>query len=86
MKMPRVECGACGRSVAAGMVAGRPSKGRLWRHDPPDRRAQFGDSLVSCSGSLALVDLPVPGEQLELQLVPVEPVEDPDDLDMIALF
>ncbi|MFF4147292.1 hypothetical protein ACFY0A_39690 [Streptomyces sp. NPDC001698] len=84
MKMPRVHCRVCCRSVAAGMVAGSPGKGRVWRHDPPDRRTQFGDSLVSCSGLLAIVELPIPGEQLEF--VPVEPAADLDGIDTIALF
>lgn len=64
--MPRVECADCKRSIAARMVAGRPSKGRLWRHDPPERRSLYGSSLVSCPGSLAIVDLPLPAQQLEL--------------------
>ncbi|MFD8425909.1 hypothetical protein [Streptomyces sp. NPDC059466] len=66
MKMPRIECEYCSRSIAAGMVAGRPSKGRLWRHDPPERPKAYGDALVSCTGSLAIVDLKVPGAQMEL--------------------
>ncbi|MEU5497959.1 hypothetical protein [Streptomyces griseofuscus] len=65
MKLPRVHCRECQRPIAAGPVAGSLSKGRLCRHDPPDRRARYGDSLVSCPGSLAIVDLPRPVEQLE---------------------
>ncbi|MFE6551735.1 hypothetical protein ACFVHS_25500 [Streptomyces sp. NPDC057746] len=65
------------------MVAGRPSKGRLWRHDPPQMRAQFGDSLVSCTGSLAIVDLSVPGQQLQ---IPVDDLEDAADVETMALF
>ncbi|MFD0208920.1 hypothetical protein ACFVH9_07270 [Streptomyces hirsutus] len=65
MKMPRVECPGCARQIAAGMVAGAPSKGRLWRHDPTERPELFGDALVSCTGSLEIVDLPTPGVQLE---------------------
>ncbi|MER5949522.1 hypothetical protein ABT127_26070 [Streptomyces sp. NPDC001904] len=37
MKMPRVEYSTCGRKIAAGIVAGAPGKGRLWRHDPNER-------------------------------------------------
>ncbi|MEU4986471.1 hypothetical protein [Streptomyces sp. NPDC021969] len=64
MKMPRVECPTCERRIAAGMVAGRPMKGRVWRHDPTERPSGFGDALVPCTGSLEIVDLPRPGEQL----------------------
>ncbi|WP_373283366.1 hypothetical protein [Streptomyces prunicolor] len=83
MKMPRVECESCGRGVAAGMVAGRPGKGRVWRHDPPGRRRLHDDSLVSCPGSLSIVPLLVPGEQLQL----VE-TEDGDvgDVEAMSLF
>lgn len=69
--MPRVECESCGRKIAAGLVAGRPKKGRLWRHDPTERPELFGDALVSCAGSLEIVDLPSP-VQLEF--------EEPDEL------
>lgn len=65
------------------MVAGQPGKGRLWRHDPPERRSLYGDSLVSCPGSLSIVPLPVPGEQL--QLVRVE-TPDVDAMETIVLF
>ena len=51
--------------------------------NPPDRRAQYGDSLVSCPGSLTIVDLPRPAEQLEL--VPDE-TEDADHVEPMALF
>lgn len=47
------------------MVAGRPSKGRIWRHDPPGMRSMYGGSLVSCAGSLVIVDLPLPAQRLE---------------------
>ncbi|GGW68475.1 hypothetical protein GCM10010503_52310 [Streptomyces lucensis JCM 4490] len=82
--MPRVHCKARTRSVAAGPVAGSPSKGWLWRYDPPDRRAQFGDTLVSCSGSLAIVDLPVPGQQLEFGTAGA--TEDTGGIDTLPLF
>ncbi|MFD0208918.1 hypothetical protein ACFVH9_07260 [Streptomyces hirsutus] len=53
---------------AAGVVAGVPFKGRLWRHGPTERPELFGDALVSCAGSLEIVDLPRSGEQLALDL------------------
>lgn len=80
--MPRTECQACGRGIAAGPVAGRPSKGRVWRHDPPQRSGLHGDALVSCPGSLRIVDLPLPARQLELTADP----EDADAVEAIALF
>ncbi|MFF4726344.1 hypothetical protein ACFY3M_13530 [Streptomyces mirabilis] len=81
--MPRVQCSCCRREIAAGMVAGQPGKGRLWRHDPPERRSLYGDSLVSCPGSLSIVPLPVPGGQL--QLVEVEEGT-AGNVDTMALF
>ncbi|WP_158012996.1 hypothetical protein [Streptomyces sp. Root369] len=66
MKMPQVECPCCTRMIAAGIVAGAPSKGRIWRHDPLERPSQFGDALVSCDGSLEIIDLKLPGVQMEL--------------------
>jgi hypothetical protein len=58
MKLPRVECPNCRRGIAAGPVAGHLSKGRVWRHDPPNQHRAPGDPLVSCDGSLGIVDLP----------------------------
>ncbi|MEU1035611.1 hypothetical protein ABZ402_44445 [Streptomyces mirabilis] len=58
MKIPRLECEFCSRSIAAGMVAGGPSKGRMWRQDPAERLEIFRDALVSCAGSQA----PQPGQ------------------------
>ncbi|GGZ23381.1 hypothetical protein GCM10010387_15660 [Streptomyces inusitatus] len=58
MKLPRVLCRKCGRPIAAGPVAGRLSKGRPWRHDPIIERREPGALLVSCGGSLEIVDLP----------------------------
>jgi hypothetical protein len=62
----------------------------LWRHDPTERPELFGDALVSCSGSLEIVDLPAPGVQLEFDedngLEP-ELVQEPvGPLGTIALF
>jgi hypothetical protein len=68
------------------MVAGAPSKGRLWRHDPPERPARFGDALVSCDGSLDIVDLPAPGAQLEFVEVPDDEGEAVGPLGTMALF
>ncbi|MFF5968251.1 hypothetical protein ACFY64_31915 [Streptomyces collinus] len=88
MKMPRVECATCRRKIAAGIVAGAPTKGRLWRHDPNERSSEFGDVLVSCTGSLEIVDLPRPGEQLALDLVLDDDQLEtpPQGIDTIALF
>jgi hypothetical protein len=83
VKLPRVDCQDCGRPIAAGPVAGRLTKGRLARHDPPERRSLYGTSLVSCPGSLAIVDLPLPARQMEL----TEAIEsDPDGMDTVPLF
>jgi hypothetical protein len=88
VKMPRVECPTCTRRIAAGLVAGKPGKGRVWRHDPTERPSEFGDVLVSCSGSLETVDLPRPGEQLalDLGLDGDEPEPTPRNIDTIGLF
>ncbi|MEU1436476.1 hypothetical protein ABZ438_20725 [Streptomyces sp. NPDC005786] len=53
-------------------MAGSLTKGHLWRHD--DARARRGPdgSLVSCSESLSIVDLPEIGRQMEF---PTEPDE-----------
>ena len=64
IKLPRVECPSCGRPIAAGLVAGRLSKGRLWRHDAPDTRRDVNGHLLSCPGSLEIVELPTLGVQL----------------------
>ncbi|MFF2183855.1 hypothetical protein [Streptomyces sp. NPDC058155] len=63
MKLPRVNCAVCHRAIAAGPVAGQMRRGRVWRHDAPGARRDPDGSLVSCPGSLAVVDLPLPGEQ-----------------------
>lgn len=81
VKLPRIECQVCQRHIAAGPVAGRPGKGRVWRHDPPERRSLYGAALVSCPGSLTIVDLPLPARQLELA-----EAADPDGLDTVPLF
>lgn len=63
--MPRVPCPHCRRPIAAGPVAGRPTLGRLWRHDEPGMHREYAGALISCPGSLDLV--PLPGaRQLEL--------------------
>ncbi|MGW1539754.1 hypothetical protein ACWCPM_05675 [Streptomyces sp. NPDC002309] len=85
MKMPRVECPCCARPIAAGIVAGRPGKGRLWRHDPTERPELFGDALVSCSGSLEIVHLPAPA-QLELVEADEPEAEPVGPLGTMALF
>ncbi|WP_030236798.1 hypothetical protein [Streptomyces sp. NRRL S-350] len=74
MKLPRVKCPSCPKDVAVGPVAGRPSKGRLWRHDAPDER-RVGGVLVSCKESLEIIDMPGPGAQLEIPGVEPEPDE-----------
>jgi len=80
MKLPRMECPDCGRPIAAGPVAGRISKGRLWRHDPPGQPRAPGGPLVSCGGSLRLVDLPTRDRQLELAVPePVGPAAEERD-------
>ncbi|MFF4173041.1 hypothetical protein [Streptomyces sp. NPDC001744] len=73
MKLPRIPCGTCGRPIAAGPVAGRLGKGRVARHDAPGMRARNPGALVSCRGSLAIVDLPV--GQMEFPLDETGPEE-----------
>ncbi|WP_405467627.1 hypothetical protein [Streptomyces canus] len=51
----------------------------------------FGDALVSCAGSLTIVDLPMPGAQLELGQDEPNPIPEPEDapdqaLGTVALF
>jgi hypothetical protein len=71
--------------IAAGIVAGAPSKGRLWRHDPTEQPG--GEVLVSCVGSLEIVDLPAPGVQLEFDQADEHEREDPlGPLGTMALF
>lgn len=82
MKLPRVECPTCTRAIAAGPVAGRLTKGRLWRHDAPGARRAPDGTLVSCAGSLAIVDLPTTGVQLEIHIE----VPTPLPADGMALF
>ncbi|MFB8347931.1 hypothetical protein [Streptomyces niveus] len=82
MKLPRVKCPSCTRSIAAGMVAGRLSKGRIWRHDAPDARRDADGHLLSCAGSLEIVDLPY--GQMEIEVEAEAPVTVPDDA--MALF
>ncbi|MFC9604559.1 hypothetical protein ACFTTN_14005 [Streptomyces niveus] len=82
MKLPRVECPSCTRSIAAGMVAGRLSKGRIWRHDAPDARRDADGHLLSCAGSLKIVDLPY--GQMEIEIG--EPETETAPADAMALF
>ncbi|MEU7093013.1 hypothetical protein [Kitasatospora aureofaciens] len=79
MKLPRVKCPACPKHVAVGPVAGRPSKGRLWRHDAPDER-RVGGVLVSCKESLEIIDMPGVAQQLEF------PEAEPEAADLESLF
>ncbi|MET7809766.1 hypothetical protein ABZT26_02765 [Streptomyces sp. NPDC005395] len=84
MKLPRVDCPQCARAIAAGPVAGRLGKGRVCRHDPPARVP--GGPLVSCPGSLEVVDLPTTGEQLRLPDAAETAGEDRDRIDTLPLF
>lgn len=84
MKLPRVECPSCARSIAAGMVAGRLSKGRIWRHDAPDARRDADGHLLSCAGSLEIVDLPY--GQMEIPVDTPGETPAPDTADEPALF
>ncbi|RKN39719.1 hypothetical protein D7294_19950 [Streptomyces hoynatensis] len=61
--MPRVECPCCHRQIAAAPVSGAPRTGRLWRHDQPGTRRSEDGSLLSCPGSLHLVELPLPARE-----------------------
>ncbi|MFF0044225.1 hypothetical protein ACFYRG_50240 [Streptomyces mirabilis] len=51
-------------------------------------RSLYGGSLVSCIGSLGVVDLPKPGEQLRLFAVeePADVQNAADDVESMALF
>ncbi|MGW6456533.1 hypothetical protein ACWF94_11520 [Streptomyces sp. NPDC055078] len=82
MKLPRVECPSCTRSIAAGMVAGRLSKGRIWRHDAPNARRDADGHLLSCAGSLEIVDLPYGQIEIEAEV----PATVTADADAMALF
>ncbi|MGW2100390.1 hypothetical protein ACWCPX_22340 [Streptomyces olivaceoviridis] len=57
----------------------------MWRHDPPGGRA-----LVSCPGSLAIVDMPLLAQQLELSVPeptePADPDKDPYGIATVPLF
>ncbi|MGA5115056.1 hypothetical protein [Streptomyces sp. NRRL F-5635] len=78
---------AAGRSPPEWWPDGRRSQ--LWRHDPTKQPDEFGNVLVSCTGSLAIVNLPVPGEQLALQLgLDADADEDQAErvIDTVALF
>ncbi|MEU6323420.1 hypothetical protein [Streptomyces sp. NPDC047009] len=60
-----------------------PQQGPLVAARSPERCSLYGDSLVSCPGSLVIVDLQLPAQQLEL--VPVE-TEDAGDVETMSLF
>ncbi|MGW5925252.1 hypothetical protein ACWF2L_03260 [Streptomyces anulatus] len=62
----------------------------MWRHDAPGQPRTPGSALMSCLGSLEIVDLPQFGRQLELDettdpgSAPAEP--DGDPLGTVPLF
>lgn len=64
--LPRVMCAECLRDIAASPAAGTIGKGRLFRHDSAVKRRSSSGELISCPGSLSLVDLPHSGVQLSL--------------------
>ncbi|MET9432280.1 MULTISPECIES: hypothetical protein [unclassified Streptomyces] len=78
MKLPRVKCPRCDREVAAGPVAGRLSRSRVWRHDPPSMRARY-DALVSCGGSLEIVDLPYGQMEIPVDELAAPSVDEPQE-------
>jgi hypothetical protein len=82
MKLPRVHCPSCERPVAARPVPGQLTKGTVWRHDAPTLRRDTDGRLLSCGGSLEVVDLPIPGQQLTFDVETPEP----EPLDTMALF
>jgi hypothetical protein len=86
MKLPRVECPSCTRSIAAGMVAGRLSKGRIWRHDAPDERRDAHGHLLSCAGSLEIVDLPYGQMEFPIPEPEAEAAAADELADAMALF
>ncbi|MFE4957089.1 hypothetical protein ACFRCW_24120 [Streptomyces sp. NPDC056653] len=69
-------CATCERPIAAGPVAGSLSKGRICRHDAPGARRDADGSLISCRGSLEIVDLPMPDQQLEFDAEEPQPEAD----------
>lgn len=84
MKLPRVHCGKCDRPIAAGPVAGRLGKGRIWRHDPPVERRLPDERLVSCGGSLEVVDLPYGQTEIHIDEPDSTAEAEPDEA--MALF
>ncbi|WTW95409.1 hypothetical protein OG216_19395 [Streptomycetaceae bacterium NBC_01309] len=42
--------------------------GRVWRHDAPEVRRGADGALVSCAGSLEIVDLTLGGTQLVFEV------------------
>ncbi|MFD3612370.1 hypothetical protein ACFWXA_30750 [Streptomyces atroolivaceus] len=86
MKLPRVECPKCQRPTAVAPMAGSLTKGHLWRHDDAGARRDPDGSLVSCSESLSIVDLPEVGRQMEFDLGALGPDPAPEPADAMALF
>jgi len=86
VKLPRVECPKCERPTAVAPMAGSLTKGHLWRHDDPGARRDPDGSLVSCSESLSIVDLPEMGRQMELDLDAESADPATDEEPALALF
>lgn len=86
MKLPRVECSKCERPTAVAPMAGSLTQGHLWRHDDARARRDPDGSLVSCSESLSIVDLPEIGRQMEFDTDIRDPDEVPESDDVMALF
>ncbi|MER7807541.1 hypothetical protein [Streptomyces sp900116325] len=71
-----MRCTTCERPICAGPVAGSLSKGRICRHDAPGARRDTDGSLVSCRGSLEIVDLQMLVQQLEFDVDDPQPEAD----------
>ncbi|MFB7858784.1 hypothetical protein [Rhodococcus qingshengii] len=69
MMLPRVECKICGREIAAMPMSKHLGRGRLFRHDPPERERTPEGELVSCSGSLTVTELGLLPRQMDLSEV-----------------
>ncbi|MFI9026314.1 hypothetical protein [Streptomyces sp. NPDC053560] len=86
MKLPKAHCPRCSRPIAARPVPGRISKGRLWRHDDTGVLRIPGEPLVSCPGSLEMIEMPLPARQLELDVSELPCADVVDDEMTAALF